>query len=122
MFTRLEAQSFESCGVEGREKGGVRRRRRNKGMTSAPTRDQIRRISCRAKEEVDAACHADVPFVCVVGIHSGTRQEEVIDHRLTDREWAEEWKHLDHVRKVITFLLLYLMFVFLSAREACVHT
>uniref|UniRef100_K7F350 RUNX1 partner transcriptional co-repressor 1 n=1 Tax=Pelodiscus sinensis TaxID=13735 RepID=K7F350_PELSI len=30
------------------------------------------------------------------GLH-GTRQEEMIDHRLTDREWAEEWKHLDHV-------------------------
>ncbi|NXT73526.1 MTG16 protein, partial [Zapornia atra] len=27
----------------------------------------------------------------------GTRQEEVIDHRLTDREWAEEWKHLNNV-------------------------
>uniref|UniRef100_A0A667WUK3 CBFA2/RUNX1 partner transcriptional co-repressor 3 n=1 Tax=Myripristis murdjan TaxID=586833 RepID=A0A667WUK3_9TELE len=27
----------------------------------------------------------------------GARQEEVIDHRLTDREWAEEWKHLDNV-------------------------
>ncbi|RLV92422.1 hypothetical protein DV515_00013790 [Chloebia gouldiae] len=26
----------------------------------------------------------------------GTRQEEVIDHRLTDREWAEEWKHLNN--------------------------
>ncbi|XP_060892519.1 protein CBFA2T3 isoform X5 [Labrus mixtus] len=26
----------------------------------------------------------------------GARQEEVIDHRLTDREWAEEWKHLDN--------------------------
>ncbi|XP_028978769.2 protein CBFA2T1 isoform X2 [Esox lucius] len=33
-----------------------------------------------------------------LGMH-GARQEEVIDHRLTDREWAEEWKHLDHVRK-----------------------
>ncbi|KAJ0054971.1 hypothetical protein NL108_008686 [Boleophthalmus pectinirostris] len=31
-----------------------------------------------------------------IGMHSGSRQEEVIDHRLTDREWAEEWKHLDH--------------------------
>ncbi|NWH40189.1 MTG16 protein, partial [Chloropsis hardwickii] len=30
----------------------------------------------------------------------GTRQEEVIDHRLTDREWAEEWKHLNNVRSV----------------------
>ncbi|XP_042293201.1 protein CBFA2T3 isoform X8 [Sceloporus undulatus] len=28
-------------------------------------------------------------------VHS-TRQEEVIDHRLTDREWAEEWKHLNN--------------------------
>lgn len=49
-----------------------------------------------------------VSFV-LTGMHTGTRQEEVIDHRLTDREWAEEWKHLDHVRKVITFLLLYLI-------------
>lgn len=40
-------------------------------------------------------------------MHTGTRQEEVIDHRLTDREWAEEWKHLDHVRKVITFFYYY---------------
>ncbi|KAJ7312043.1 hypothetical protein JRQ81_006376 [Phrynocephalus forsythii] len=29
-------------------------------------------------------------------VHS-SRQEEVIDHRLTDREWAEEWKHLNNV-------------------------
>ncbi|XP_063168887.1 protein CBFA2T3 isoform X3 [Candoia aspera] len=29
------------------------------------------------------------------GIHS-SRQEEVIDHRLTEREWAEEWKHLNN--------------------------
>lgn len=67
-------------------------------------------------------CHADTPFVFVAGMHSGTRQEEVIDHRLTDREWAEEWKHLDHVRKVITFLLLYALFVFVSTRKACVCT
>lgn len=40
------------------------------------------------------------------GMHAGSRQEEVIDHRLTDREWAEEWKHLDHVRKVITFSII----------------
>ncbi|XP_033896264.2 protein CBFA2T3 isoform X6 [Acipenser ruthenus] len=32
------------------------------------------------------------------GAVHGARQEEVIDHRLTDREWAEEWKHLDNVR------------------------
>uniref|UniRef100_UPI0000683554 AML1-ETO n=1 Tax=Homo sapiens TaxID=9606 RepID=UPI0000683554 len=30
-----------------------------------------------------------------------TRQEEMIDHRLTDREWAEEWKHLDHLLNCI---------------------
>ncbi|XP_055520871.1 protein CBFA2T1 isoform X8 [Leucoraja erinacea] len=34
------------------------------------------------------------------GIH-GTQQEEVIDHRLTDREWAEEWKHLDNLLNCI---------------------
>lgn len=39
----------------------------------------------------------------VLSIHSppaavlGSRQEEVIDHRLTEREWAEEWKHLNNV-------------------------
>lgn len=37
------------------------------------------------------------PCVCLLAVH-GARQEEVIDHRLTDREWAEEWKHLDNVR------------------------
>uniref|UniRef100_A0A8C6TL02 RUNX1 partner transcriptional co-repressor 1 n=2 Tax=Neogobius melanostomus TaxID=47308 RepID=A0A8C6TL02_9GOBI len=36
-----------------------------------------------------------------IGMHSGSRQEEVIDHRLTDREWAEEWKHLDHLLNCI---------------------
>lgn len=30
------------------------------------------------------------------GVH-GSRTEEVIDHRLTEREWAEEWKHLNNV-------------------------
>ncbi|KAM8786588.1 protein CBFA2T1 isoform 1-T2 [Rhynchonycteris naso] len=35
-----------------------------------------------------------------MGLH-GTRQEEMIDHRLTDREWAEEWKHLDHLLNCI---------------------
>uniref|UniRef100_A0A3B3QSA4 CBFA2/RUNX1 partner transcriptional co-repressor 3 n=1 Tax=Paramormyrops kingsleyae TaxID=1676925 RepID=A0A3B3QSA4_9TELE len=29
------------------------------------------------------------------------RQTEVIDHRLTDREWAEEWKHLDNLLNCI---------------------
>ncbi|MBN3270784.1 MTG8 protein, partial [Polyodon spathula] len=40
----------------------------------------------------------------LLGMH-GTRQEEVIDHRLTDREWAEEWKHLDHVRKLLNCIM-----------------
>ncbi|XP_058135557.1 protein CBFA2T3 isoform X2 [Dasypus novemcinctus] len=31
----------------------------------------------------------------------GPRQEEVIDHRLTDHEWAEEWKHLNHLLNCI---------------------
>uniref|UniRef100_A0A674CQ42 RUNX1 partner transcriptional co-repressor 1 n=1 Tax=Salmo trutta TaxID=8032 RepID=A0A674CQ42_SALTR len=35
-----------------------------------------------------------------LGMH-GARQEEVIDHRLTDREWGEEWKHLDHLLNCI---------------------
>ncbi|XP_051791463.1 protein CBFA2T1 isoform X4 [Erpetoichthys calabaricus] len=39
-----------------------------------------------------------------LGMH-GARQEEVIDHRLTDREWAEEWKHLDHVRKLLNCIM-----------------
>ncbi|KAJ8415810.1 hypothetical protein AAFF_G00403670 [Aldrovandia affinis] len=34
------------------------------------------------------------------GVH-GPRQEGVVDHRLTDREWAEEWKHLDHLLNCI---------------------
>uniref|UniRef100_A0AAR2LPB2 MYND-type domain-containing protein n=1 Tax=Pygocentrus nattereri TaxID=42514 RepID=A0AAR2LPB2_PYGNA len=36
-----------------------------------------------------------------IWMHGGSRQEEVIDHRLTDREWAEEWKHLDHLLNCI---------------------
>ncbi|XP_021112221.1 protein CBFA2T3 isoform X3 [Heterocephalus glaber] len=31
----------------------------------------------------------------------GARQEEVIDHRLTEREWAEEWKHLNSLLNCI---------------------
>lgn len=52
-----------------------------------------------------SVCLSICLFVFLTGMHTGTRQEEVIDHRLTDREWAEEWKHLDHVRKVITFFI-----------------
>ncbi len=46
---------------------------------------------------------------CVTAVH-GTRQEEVIDHRLTDREWAEEWKHLDNVcvTRCLVFLLSFI--------------
>ncbi|NWZ37564.1 MTG8R protein, partial [Brachypodius atriceps] len=29
---------------------------------------------------------------------NGGYQDELVDHRLTEREWADEWKHLDHVR------------------------
>ncbi|XP_047385112.1 protein CBFA2T3 isoform X2 [Sciurus carolinensis] len=32
---------------------------------------------------------------------TGSRQEEVIDHRLTEREWAEEWKHLNNLLNCI---------------------
>ncbi|KFW78597.1 Protein CBFA2T2, partial [Manacus vitellinus] len=28
---------------------------------------------------------------------NGGYQDELVDHRLTEREWADEWKHLDHV-------------------------
>ncbi|XP_053568812.1 protein CBFA2T2 isoform X2 [Bombina bombina] len=28
-------------------------------------------------------------------------QDELVDHRLTEREWAEEWKHLDHALNCI---------------------
>ncbi|XP_047566052.1 protein CBFA2T3 isoform X1 [Lutra lutra] len=31
----------------------------------------------------------------------GSRQEEVIDHRLTEREWAEEWKHVNNLLNCI---------------------
>ena len=26
---------------------------------------------------------------------NGGYQDELVDHRLTEREWADEWKHLD---------------------------
>ncbi|KAJ8354361.1 hypothetical protein SKAU_G00219280 [Synaphobranchus kaupii] len=35
-----------------------------------------------------------------LGMH-GARQDGSIDHRLSDREWAEEWKHLDHLLNCI---------------------
>lgn len=43
--------------------------------------------------------HDGLWFVLCV-IQSGTNggyREEPVDHRLTDREWADEWRHLDHV-------------------------
>ncbi|XP_033009169.1 protein CBFA2T2 isoform X3 [Lacerta agilis] len=30
-----------------------------------------------------------------IGLNGGY-QDELVDHRLTEREWADEWKHLDH--------------------------
>lgn len=48
--------------------------------------------------------HVDRRVCSSLAVH-GARQEEVIDHRLTDREWAEEWKHLDNVRVNIVALL-----------------
>ncbi|XP_007474259.1 protein CBFA2T2 isoform X5 [Monodelphis domestica] len=35
-----------------------------------------------------------------LGINGGY-QEELVDHRLTEREWADEWKHLDHALNCI---------------------
>ncbi|XP_006134247.2 protein CBFA2T2 isoform X4 [Pelodiscus sinensis] len=32
---------------------------------------------------------------------NGGYQDELVDHRLTEREWAEEWKHLDHALNCI---------------------
>ncbi|XP_062401591.1 protein CBFA2T2 isoform X1 [Sardina pilchardus] len=36
----------------------------------------------------------------VPGTNGGYREESV-DHRLTEREWADEWRHLDHVLNCI---------------------
>lgn len=47
-----------------------------------------------------------VLFVLLPAVH-GARQEEVIDHRLTDREWAEEWKHLDNVCISVVAIINY---------------
>lgn len=38
-----------------------------------------------------------IPLWLVAGLNGGY-QDELVDHRLTEREWADEWKHLDHVR------------------------
>ncbi|KAM4622822.1 protein CBFA2T2 isoform 2-T2 [Discoglossus pictus] len=40
----------------------------------------------------------------VIGINGNLNngyQDELVDHRLTEREWAEEWKHLDHALNCI---------------------
>lgn len=37
-------------------------------------------------------------WLCLVAGLNGGYQDELVDHRLTEREWADEWKHLDHVR------------------------
>ncbi|XP_030067566.1 protein CBFA2T2 isoform X1 [Microcaecilia unicolor] len=34
------------------------------------------------------------------GLNGGYR-DELVDHRLTEKEWADEWKHLDHVLNCI---------------------
>ncbi|XP_033009168.1 protein CBFA2T2 isoform X2 [Lacerta agilis] len=38
-----------------------------------------------------------------IGLNGGY-QDELVDHRLTEREWADEWKHLDHLQEEIHFL------------------
>lgn len=53
-------------------------------------------IAHQKSSESERLNQRDLP-VLLSAVH-GARQEEVIDHRLTDREWAEEWKHLDNVR------------------------
>lgn len=125
MFIGLEASSSESCPQDGRETWRLQREGRGRGteMDGARLliRGQMSIVERQSKWRVEQFCSDSLYntdsqfFICtclyffgLTGMHTGTRQEEVIDHRLTDREWAEEWKHLDHVRKVITFLLLYL--------------
>ncbi|XP_068811891.1 protein CBFA2T3 isoform X2 [Struthio camelus] len=49
----------------------------------------------------DAYRHADPRERHRQAAVHGARQEEVIDHRLTDREWAEEWKHLNNLLNCI---------------------
>lgn len=42
--------------------------------------------------------------LCDKHLHLGVNescQDEPVDHRLTEREWADEWKHLDHVLNCI---------------------
>ncbi|XP_062834868.1 protein CBFA2T2 isoform X6 [Anolis carolinensis] len=39
-----------------------------------------------------------------IGLNGGY-QDELVDHRLTEREWADEWKHLDHVRNCRKYVL-----------------
>ncbi|XP_018410849.1 PREDICTED: protein CBFA2T2 isoform X4 [Nanorana parkeri] len=41
------------------------------------------------------------PVGGINGNPSNGYQEELVDHRLTEREWAEEWKHLDHALNCI---------------------
>ncbi len=38
---------------------------------------------------------------------NGGYREEPVDHRLMDREWAEEWRHLDHVRLGLLKMVQY---------------
>lgn len=43
----------------------------------------------------------------LIGLNGGY-QDELVDHRLTEREWADEWKHLDHVR-IFSYLLILIL-------------
>lgn len=63
----------------------------------------------------------------LIGLNGGY-QDELVDHRLTEREWADEWKHLDHVRisqrvlfssgliafKSLQFVLLFFICLFVD--------
>ncbi|XP_026537461.1 protein CBFA2T2 isoform X1 [Notechis scutatus] len=44
--------------------------------------------------------HRDLRERHTFGLNGGY-QEELVDHRLTEREWADEWKHLDHALNCI---------------------
>ncbi|XP_032074742.1 protein CBFA2T2 isoform X2 [Thamnophis elegans] len=44
--------------------------------------------------------HRDLRERHSIGLNGGY-QDELVDHRLTEREWADEWKHLDHALNCI---------------------
>nr|XP_033789123.1 protein CBFA2T1 isoform X6 [Geotrypetes seraphini] len=67
-------------------------RDRNRPMADSPTIWSLQKLNMAPGKPEERYTNK--------GLH-GTRQEEMIDHRLTDREWAEEWKHLDHLLNCI---------------------